>query len=77
MPIIDRLIHNPLNGVVDVMPPKFEIYRDGNGEHRFQLKAGNGEVIAVSEGYSSRDACLNGVASVQRNAPIAEIVDAN
>ena len=57
--------------------PKFEIYEDKNGEHRFRLKAGNGEVIAVSEGYTSRNACLNGVASVQRNAPIAEIRYAN
>ena len=57
--------------------PKFEIYEDNNGEHRFRLKAGNGEVIAVSEGYTSRNACLNGVASVQRNAPIAEIRYAN
>ena len=57
--------------------PKFEIYLDGNGEHRFRLKAGNGEVIAISEGYTTRSACLNGIASVQRNAPVAEIRDAN
>ena len=55
--------------------PKFEIYEDSNGEHRFRLKAGNGEVIATSEGYSSRTACMNGIESVQRNAPIARVVD--
>jgi uncharacterized protein YegP (UPF0339 family) len=54
--------------------PKFEIYEDGNGEYRFRLKAGNGEVIAIGEGYSSRSACENGVESVQRNAPVARIV---
>ena len=41
----------------------------------FNLKAGNGEVIATSEIYSSLDACKNGVASVQKNAPIAALED--
>ena len=41
----------------------------------FNLKAGNGEVIASSEIYSTMDACKNGVASVQKNAPIAAIED--
>ena len=40
----------------------------------FNLKAGNGEVIATSEVYASLDACKNGVASVQKNAPEAAIV---
>ena len=35
---------------------------------KFDLKAGNGEVIATSEVYSTMDACKNGVASVQKNA---------
>lgn len=42
---------------------------------KFNLKAGNGEVIAVSEIYSSEDACRNGIASVMKNAPIAPIED--
>ena len=42
---------------------------------KFDLKAGNGEVIATSEVYSTMDACKNGVASVQKNAPIAAIED--
>ena len=32
---------------------------------KFDLKAGNGEVIATSEIYSSEKACRNGIASVQ------------
>ena len=41
----------------------------------FNLKAGNGEVIAVSEVYSSKESCLKGIASVQNNAPVAAIED--
>lgn len=41
----------------------------------FNLKAGNGEIIATSEIYSSKDACLNGIESVKKNAPIAKIED--
>ena len=55
--------------------PKFEMYADKAGEFRFRLKARNGEIIAVSEGYKTKDACENGIASVQKNAPEAEIVE--
>lgn len=41
----------------------------------FNLKAGNGEIIATSEIYSSKDACLNGIESAKKNAPIAKIED--
>jgi uncharacterized protein YegP (UPF0339 family) len=57
------------------MAGKFELYKDSRGEFRFRLKAGNGEVIASSEGYSSKSAAQNGIDSVKRNAPDAEVVD--
>ncbi|WP_411822322.1 YegP family protein [Leptospira sp. 'Mane'] len=57
------------------MAAKFEIYKDKAGEFRFRLKAGNGEVIATGEGYSSKKACENGIESIRKNAPIAEIVE--
>ena len=59
--------------VVKVTHPKFEMYTDKAGEFRFRLKAKNGEIIAVSEGYKSKASCLNGIESVRRNAPEAEI----
>ncbi|MBE7043567.1 MAG: DUF1508 domain-containing protein [Ruminococcaceae bacterium] len=55
--------------------PKFEIYEDKAGEFRFRLKATNGQVIAVSEGYTAKSSCKNGIESVQKNAPVAEIVE--
>ena len=55
--------------------PKFEVYTDKAGEFRFRLKATNGQIIAVSEGYKAKASCLNGVESVKKNAPEADIVE--
>lgn len=55
--------------------PKFEIYVDKAGEYRFRLKATNGQIIAVGEGYTTRANCMNGVESVKKNAPDAEVVE--
>lgn len=43
---------------------------------RFRLVAPNGETIATSEAYSSKDGCVNGIESVKKNAPIAKVVEA-
>ena len=56
--------------------PKFEMYVDKAGEYRFRLKARNGEIIAVSEGYTAKASCENGIESVKKNAADAEIVEA-
>lgn len=53
--------------------PKFEMYQDKAGEYRFRLKARNGKIIAVSEGYTAKAGCLNGIESVKNNAAEAEI----
>lgn len=57
------------------MAGKFEYYVDKAGKYRFRLKAGNGEIIAVGEAYESKQGCLNGIDSVRRNAPDAELVE--
>ncbi len=54
--------------------PKFEVYTDKAGEFRFRLKATNGQIIATSEGYKAKPSCINGVNSVKKNAPDADIV---
>ena len=46
---------------------KFIIQTDKSGKPYFVLKAGNGEVIANSESYSSLDSCKNGIESVRKN----------
>ena len=55
--------------------PKFELYQDRAGAYRFRLKARNGEIIAVSEPYTARAGCLNGIESVKKNAAEAEIME--
>ncbi len=61
-------------GFETVKNPKFEVYTDKAGEFRFRLKAKNGQIIAVSEGYKAKASCLNGIESVKKNAPEAPVV---
>ena len=53
---------------------KFVIKETANGGFKFDLKAGNGEVIASSQIYKSEKACRTGVESVRNNA-LAEVED--
>ncbi len=53
---------------------KFELWKDKKGEWRWNLKARNGQVIAVSEGYTSKSGAKNGIMSVRLNAPLARVV---
>lgn len=54
--------------------PKFEMYTDKAGEFRFRLKAKNGQIIATGEGYKAKAGCKNGIESIRKNAPEAEVV---
>ena len=47
---------------------KFVITKRANGEFQFNLKAGNGQGILASEGYSSKSGCENGIESVRKNS---------
>ena len=49
------------------------VIRETNTGIKFDLKAGNGEVIATSEVYTTEAACKKGIASVQKNAPVAGV----
>ena len=57
------------------MAGQFVITKDKKGEFRFVLKAGNGEIIAQSEGYAAKASALNGIESVRKNAPDAKVED--
>ena len=56
--------------------PKFEVYVDKKGEFRFRLTATNGQIIATGEGYKAKAGCMNGIESIKKNAPDAEITEA-
>lgn len=53
---------------------KFVIKETATGV-KFDLKAGNGQVIATSEVYTTEAACKNGIESVRKNAPVAAVED--
>ena len=78
---VESVRNNCVGGVEDqtvegfetVKHPKFEMYKDKAGEFRFRLKAKNGEIIATSEGYKTKESCVNGIESVKKNAPEAPV----
>lgn len=55
------------------MPAKFQIYTDAEGEYRFRLKAGNGEIVAVGESYPTLSGVEKATEAVQRAAALAQI----
>ena len=63
-----------VKGFMSESLPKFEVYKDKAGEFRFCLKAGNGQIIAASRAYKTKDSCLAGIDFVRLNAVTADIV---
>jgi|SRR6185369_1898345 uncharacterized protein YegP (UPF0339 family) len=57
------------------MAGTFEIYKDKAGEFRFRLKATDGQVIVTVGGYKTKASAIEGIESVQKNAPGAKIED--
>ena len=70
---IAALEDQTVEGYVKQKCPKFEVYVDKKGEYRFRLKAINGQIIAVSEGYVKISSCMNGIDSVRKNAVDAPV----
>ena len=65
-----------VEGFATLKNPKFEVYLDKRGEYRFRLIATNGQIISVGESYKAKAGCLNGIESIKKNAPEAEIKEA-
>jgi uncharacterized protein YegP (UPF0339 family) len=59
----------------DAVAAKFVLKKGSTGKFHFNLIATNGQVIATSEAYESKAAALNGIESVKKNAPVAEVED--
>ena len=69
-----------LNGVDAVRvnspyDPRYTLFQGKDRQYYFNLKAANNQIILQSEGYASKQGALNGIASVKRYAPTAELVD--
>lgn len=64
---------SPLSALCEAVPstlpcPRFELYCDKAGEFRFRLRARNGKIILISEGYTRKEGALRGIESVRKNA---------
>lgn len=69
-----------LNGIESVKKnsqeeKRFEVLEAKNGKHYFNLKATNGQIIGTSQMYETLAGCQNGVQSVTKNAPTADVVE--
>ncbi|MXR50652.1 DUF1508 domain-containing protein [Halovenus sp. WSH3] len=75
---VDRMIeYAPEAHVLDVGSAAFEIYEDADGKWRWRLRHRNGRILADSgQGYSDRGGAEDGINSVKRNAPNADVTDA-
>lgn len=54
---------------------KFEIYKDTKDEIRFRLKSANGEIIATSESYKTKQGAKNAIEAIREITPTSEVVD--
>ena len=57
------------------MAGKFVVKKGNSGKFHFNLVASNGQVIASSETYETKSSAMNGIESVKKHAPDAEIDD--
>jgi uncharacterized protein YegP (UPF0339 family) len=51
------------------MAGKFEIKEGSSGKFRFNLKAGNGQILLSSEAYETKQGAEKGIESTRKNAP--------
>lgn len=63
---VEQMIFNDWS--TDAMTGRFEIDKRSNGEFQFNLKAGNGQIILTSEGYTAKASCSHGIDSVRDNS---------
>ncbi len=54
---------------------EFELYNGNSGEVYFRLRAKNGEIMFISEGYSSKQAAKDGMEKIIELAKEAEVQD--
>jgi uncharacterized protein YegP (UPF0339 family) len=68
---VERIMENLASGKL-----KFEVYEDKANEHRWRLKAANGQTIAASsEGYKAKSDCDKAIAEIKKGAAKAEVED--
>ena len=66
-------VEDTTDGSEPLKNPKFILFLDKAEKFRFNLQASNGEVVSISQGYTTKASALGGIASIAENAPDAEI----
>jgi len=74
---VDRVVeYAPEADALDYTDAAFEVYKDKGGEWRWRLRHRNGAIMCDGgEGYAKRGGAHDGIDSVKRNVPNAEIED--
>jgi uncharacterized protein YegP (UPF0339 family) len=67
----DAKIEDKTIGAEKLPHPKYEVFTDVASKFRFNLSASNGEIIAASEAYESKQSCMNGIEAVQNSCDAA------
>ncbi len=75
MPVVEVVPAVEMPATTKVSEGVFEIICDVGGKFRFHLKAANGQIVAVSQSYGTKEAAIKGIASIKKNAPIAKTAD--
>ncbi len=57
------------------MAGKFVVKTDAQGKFRFNLVAGNGQIIAQSQAYKDKQSALDGIESVKKHAADSTVDD--
>lgn len=57
--------------------PRFNVYEDKAGEWRWRMRADNNEIIAVSEGYTTKQNCVENIRLIKKTAATTPIYDAS
>jgi len=60
---------------IGVLMERFEVYKDSLGKLRFNLRAKNGKILAISEPYDSIEACKADIGKIQDGAMSCKIVE--
>ena len=75
MPVIEAMPAVETPATKNTAEGMFEIICDAAGKFRFHLKATNGQIIAVSQSYGTKESAIKGIASIKKSAPVAKIAD--
>jgi uncharacterized protein YegP (UPF0339 family) len=61
-------LQSPTSAPAEAGGPRFETFKGKDGKTYFRLRAGNGQIVLQSQGYSSKSKAESGVKAVKANA---------